>query len=186
MDRFMIHLKNTGYLPHDAPVLLKKADQLTSEMHAIIRDTRVSKRYLEFDVSIAKEYLDLLVEKLGSLGDLDHARHLVEEEIEKDEALKNGKFYFNSERFWECHEVLESVWKKTYEGEKDLVQGIILAAAAFVHYQKYENEICLSIMNRAMQKLASATGKYHDVDIDEFKKKISDMIKTGKIDTFAI
>ncbi|NHI03860.1 hypothetical protein DYY67_0930 [Candidatus Nitrosotalea sp. TS] len=62
MDRFMIHLKNTGYLPHDAPVLLKKADQLTSEMHAIIRDTRVSKRYLEFDVSIAKEYLDLLVE----------------------------------------------------------------------------------------------------------------------------
>ncbi|NHI03859.1 hypothetical protein DYY67_0929 [Candidatus Nitrosotalea sp. TS] len=66
------------------------------------------------------------------------------------------------------------------------MQGIILVAAAFVHYQKYENEICLSIMSRAMQKLVNATGKYHDVDIDEFKKKLSDMIKTGKIDTFAI
>ncbi|MGB9002715.1 MAG: DUF309 domain-containing protein, partial [Nitrosotalea sp.] len=151
MDRFMIHLKNEGYLPRDAPVLLKKADQLTAEFDAIIRDTRVSKRYVEFDVSIAKEHLDQLVEKLESIGGLDHARHLVEEEIEKDEALESGKFYFNSERFWECHEVLEGVWKKTYEGEKDLVQGIILAAAAFVHYQKYENEICLSIMNRAMQ-----------------------------------
>ncbi|MGI0086368.1 MAG: DUF309 domain-containing protein [Nitrosotalea sp.] len=186
MDRFMIHLKNTGYLPHDAPVLLKKADQLTSELDAIIRDTRVSKRYLEFDVSIAKEQLDLLVKKLGSIGDLDHARHLVEEEIEKDEALENGKLYFNSERFWECHEVLEGVWKKTDGGEKDLVQGIILTAAAFVHYQKYENDICLSIMNRAMQKLASSTGKYNGIDVDEFKKKIHDMVKTGKIATFAI
>jgi uncharacterized protein len=182
----MIHLKNAGYLPRDAPALLKKADQLTSGLDAIIRDARVSKRYLEFDVSIAKEQLDLLVEKLGSIGSLDHARHIVEEEIEKDEALENGKFYFNSERFWECHEALEGVWKKSYEGEKDLVQGIILAAAAFVHYQKYENEICLSIMNRAMQKLASSTGMYHDVDVDEFKKKISDIIKTGNIDTFAI
>jgi hypothetical protein len=182
----MIHLKNTGYLPHDAPVLLKKADQLTSGFDVIVRDARVSKKYLEFDVSVAKKDLDLLVEKMGSIGLLDHARHLVEEKIEKNEALENGKFYFNSERFWECHEVLEEVWKKTYEGEKDLVQGIILAAAAFVHYQKYENEICLSIMNRAMQKLANTTGKYHGIDIDEFKKKISHMVKTGTIDTFAI
>ncbi|MDE1726397.1 MAG: DUF309 domain-containing protein [Thaumarchaeota archaeon] len=182
----MIHLKNSGYLPHDAPLLLKKADQLTSEFHSIIRDMRVSKKYLEFDVSIAKEYLNLLVEKLGPIGDLDHARHIVEEEMEKEEALENAKFYFNNERFWECHEVLEGVWKKTYEGEKDLVQGIILTAAAFVHYQKNENEICLSIMNRAMEKLAISTGKYHGIDVDKFKKKVSDMITTGKIDTFAI
>lgn len=182
----MIHLKNTSYLPHDAPMLLKKADHLTSGLDAIIRDARVSKKYLEFDVSVAKEYLDLLVEKLGPIGDLDHARHLVEEEIAKNEALENGKLYFNSERFWECHEVLEGVWKKTQGGEKDLVQGIILIAAAFVHYQKYENDICLSIMNRAMQKLASSAGMYNGIDIDEFKKKISDVVKTGKIETFTI
>ena len=53
---------------------------------------------------------------------------------------------------------LKGVWKKTHEGEKDLVQGIILVAAALVHYQKYENEICLSIMKRAMEKLSNASG----------------------------
>ncbi len=182
----MLHLKNSGYLPHDAPVLLKKADDLTSKLGALIRDTRVSKKYLEFDVSIAKEDLDTLIEKLEPLGNLDHARHLVEEKIGKEEALDNSVFYFNNERFWECHEVLEGVWKATYEGEKDLVQGIILIAAAFVHYQKDEDEICLSIMRRAMEKLANSTGKYHGIDIDKFKKRVDDVIKTGKIGTFTI
>lgn len=182
----MIHIKNSGYMPQDAPILLKKADQLTSELDAVIRDTRVSKKCLEFDVSIPKEQLDLLVAKLELIGKLDEARYLIEEKIEKEEALENAKFYFNNERFWECHEVLEGVWKSTYEGEKNLVQGIILVAAAFVHYQKNENDICLSIMNRAIEKLKSTTGIYHDVNIDEFKRKTSEIIKTGKIATFTI
>ncbi len=182
----MLHLKNSGYLPRDAPVLLKRADDLTEGLDSLIRDTRVSKKYLEFDVSVAKEDLNVLIEKLAPLGDLDHARHLVEEKIEKEKALDDAVFYFNNERFWECHEVLEGVWKATYEGEKDLVQGIILVAAALVHYQKDEDEICLSIMNRAMEKLATSTGIYHDIEIDGFKKKVADIIKTGKISTFTI
>ncbi|HXX06341.1 MAG TPA: DUF309 domain-containing protein [Candidatus Bathyarchaeia archaeon] len=173
-------------MPQDAPKLLEKADQLTHGLGATIRDSRVSKKYLEFDVSVPKEQLELLVDKLAPIGHLDDARHLVEEKIEKEEALKNAKFYFNNERFWECHEVLEGVWKKTFEGEKDLVQGLILVAAAFVHYQKNENDICLSIMHRAMEKLKSATGIYHAIEIDDFKRKTSEIIKTEKISTFTI
>lgn len=182
----MIHLTNSGHVPHDAPLLLKKADDLTSGMEALVRDTRVSKNYLEFDVSVAKEDLDTLVEKLVPIGRLDHARHLVEEKIGKDEALDNAIFYFNSERFWECHEVLEGVWKGTFEGEKDLVQGIILVAAAFVHYQKDEDGICVSIMRRAMEKLSRSTGKYHGIDVDLFKKHVAKIIDSGQIATFAI
>lgn len=182
----MIHLKNSGYVPQDASLLLKKADHLTSGLDAIVRDTRVSKKYLEFDVSIPKENLDQLLEKLEPIGKLDEARHLVEEKMDKEEAMEKAKFYFNNERFWECHEVLEGVWKKTHEEEKYLVQGIILVAAAFVHYQKNENEICLSIMNRAMEKLQNATGTYHEIDVDWFKRKISEIIKTRKIVTFTI
>ena len=39
------------------------------------------------------------------------------------------------------------------EAEKDLVQGIILVAAAFVHHQKFEDDICSSIFSRALEKL---------------------------------
>jgi uncharacterized protein YoxC len=182
----MVHLKNSGYVPTDAKTLLAKADQLTSEMDVIVRDMRVSTKYLEFDVSVKKEELDQVVKKFQSLGSLNDARHVVEEKIEKEEALQRAKQYFNDEKYWECHEVLEGVWKKTHEGEKDLVQGIILVAAALVHYQKNENDICLSIMKRAMEKLSSSTGIYHDIDMDKFRKTTEKIISSEKIEPFMI
>ncbi len=177
----MIHLRNSGYTPNDAQTLLKKADNLSSGMNVIIRDMRVSTKYLEFDTSVAQKELDVLVDKLSPLGILDHARNVVEEEIDKESAICMAIQYFNDERFWECHEVLEGVWKKTFEGEKDLVQGIILVAAALVHYQKNENDICLSIMKRAMEKLSNAGGMYHDINIDKFRQTVIEIISSKKI-----
>ena len=182
----MLHLKNTGYLPQDSQSLLRKARDLSSGIESTIRDTRVSSKYIEYDVSVDKGDLDNLVEQLGSIAELDHAKHVVEEEIEKAQAIKDGISYFNDERFWECHEVLEGVWKKCYEGEKDLVQGIILVAAALVHYQKNENDICLSIFGRALDKLSNSSGMYHEIDVDSIRKTISDMKSSGNISTFGI
>lgn len=182
----MVHLKNSGYVPTDAKVLLSRADQLTSKMDVIVRDMRVSTKYLEFDVSVNKEELDAVLKDFKSIGTLYDARSVIEEKIEKTEALKRAKQYFNDERYWECHEVLEGVWKKAHEGEKDLVQGIILVAAALVHYQKYENEICLSIMNRAMEKLSNTSGKYNAFDMDEFRKMVEKIISSRKISPFMI
>lgn len=177
----MLHLKNSGYLPADAKSLLASADRLTAGMDVIIRDMRVSTNYLEFDVSVKKEELDLVVTKLAPIGPLNDARHVVEEHIEKEEALRLARQYFNDERYWECHEVLEGVWKNTQEGEKDLVQGIILVAAALVHYQKHENEICLSIMGRAVEKFARASGTYHGIDVDKFQSTVVGMISARTI-----
>jgi len=182
----MIHLKNSGHVPKDAKKLLVQADKLVAGMHAIVRDMRVSSRYLEFDISISKEYLDILVKKLGTIGPLDNARHIVEEEMQKEEAVEKGREYFNDERFWECHETLEGVWKKSHNEEKDLVQGIILVAAAFVHYQKNEDEICLSILRRAIEKIGNASGKYHKIDVDVLRNKVLEIIHSGTIKTFTI
>ncbi len=97
-----------------------------------------------------------------------------------------GREYFNYERFWECHEILEGVWKKTYEGEKDLIQGIILIAAAFVHYQKNEDDICLSILKRAIEKFGNSSGKYYNIDVDVLQNKVSEIINSGMISIFTI
>lgn len=182
----MLHLENRVFQPKNAVVLRRKARQLCSDLDCIIRDCRVSSKNIEFDVSIDKDVLDLLVSRLNSIGPLDNARHVIEEQIEKNEAIEQGIFYFNNERFWECHEVFEGVWKKCYEGEKDLVQGIILVAAAFVHFQKNEDEICFSIIERALQKLSHASGMYHNIDVDAFCKKTQRIKNTGKISTFKI
>ncbi len=186
MDRYMLHLINNQFVPKHASSLLRKARDLTKDMDVTIRDSRVSSRFLEFDVSVNKKDLHKLTKLLSSLGNLDHAKHVVEEEIEKEKAIEEGIFYFNNERFWECHEVLEGVWKKCYEGEKDLVQGLILVAAALVHFQKNERDICISILGRALQKLANSSGFYHKIDVDKLRETVIEIRNTGKITNFMI
>jgi len=186
MDRFMIHLKNSGYTPKEAEAIRSNARDLSYGMHLTIRDCRVSSKFIELDVSIPKSNLELLLEKLLPIGKVGNSRHITEEQIEKNQSIKDGIFYFNNERFWESHEALEGAWKQCSGDEKELIQGIILVAAALVHYQKYENEICLSVLNRALKKLHDKSGKYHDVNIDFIKQKIIAILDKKEISTFPI
>jgi len=186
MDRFMLHLKNTGFCPSDTGKLLADARNLAGGLDAIIRDCRVATKYVEFDVSTDKSNMDAMVQRLAPIAPLDHARLVTEEHMEKEEAIKLGVFYFNEERFWEAHEVLEGVWKRCYEGERDLVQGIILVAAALVHYQKAEDGICLSVFGRALEKLAKSSGAYHGIDVDALRQKVGRMVDSGQVSLFSI
>ena len=182
----MVHLKNSNYVPSDSHELLLRAREITAIMKIVIRDMRVSSRYLEFDVSIGKDRLEQLIKKLEPIGPLDHVKHVIDEPIGKEEAIEKGRYYFNYERFWESHEVLEAAWKKSKGKEKELIQGIILVAAALVHYQKNENEICLSIFNRALEKIGNAKGEYHKIDVDALRNKVSSILRTGILETFTI
>ena len=187
MERYMLHLKNSSNLDRKmAKDILRQSRRLTSEMNLILRDCRISKKYVEFDTSILQSRLDELIEKLSSIGPLDHAKHVVEEIVEKEEAISEGISYFNSERFWECHEILEGVWKNCNGNEKFLVQGLILVAAGLVHYQKDEDSICISIFNRALAKLENSNGKYYNIDIDKIKQIVNEMINSKTVTSFLI
>ena len=187
MARYMLHLKNSSELNRKmAKDILRKSRIIASGMNLTLRDCRVSKKYVEFDTTISESDLDELVEKLSSIGPLDHAKHVIEEIVEKEKAISEGVDYFNNERFWECHEILEGVWKNSDGNEKFLVQGLILVAAGLVHYQKDEDPICLSIFNRALEKLANSDGQYHNIDIDKIKKTISEMINSQNVSSFLI
>ena len=183
----MLHLKNSSDLNRKmAKDILRQSRRLASGMDLILRDCRISKKYVELDTSVPESNLDELIDKLSSIGPLDHAKHVVEEIFEKEDAISEGISYFNNERFWECHEILEGVWKNCDGDEKFLVQGLILVAAGLVHYQKDEDEICISIFNRALTKLENASGQYHDIDIDKIKKTVSEMISSKDVSSFLI
>ena len=184
MDRFMLHLKNSDYTPKDAKTILSNSRDLSYGMTVIIRDCRVSSKFIELDVSLHKNNLELLLEKLASVGQIDHHRHIIEEVMEKNQLIKDGIFYFNNERFWECHEALEGAWKQSSGDEKELIQGLILVAAALVHYQKYENDICLSVLGRAMKKLQSKSGEYYQINVDKVKEKTIEILDKKEIFTF--
>ena len=187
MQRYMIYLKNQSYTREDAASLLSKARCLISDPEIIIRDTRVSTHYIEFDTSIPenKNVQDIIC-KLVMIMPLSEYEHIVEKDMEKEEAIKYARNLFNIEKYWQAHEILESVWKNSHDGEKDLLNGIILIAAAFVHDEKAESFICISILKRAMKKLANASGVYFGIDLDEIKDRMSKIIQTGNIRRFTI
>ena len=186
MERYMLHLKNNGYLPLNSRELVHRARELCSDIGASIRVARVASKFVEFDVSVEKEKFDSVVEKLSSIGKLDNARHVVEEEIEKEQGIKDGIFYFNNERFWEAHEAWEGAWKKCNGLEKEVIQGIILVAVAFAHSQKNDDSVGLGMFGRALEKIGDFTGMYHNIDVDRIRKLITHMRKTGEITRFQV
>jgi len=184
--RYMLHLQNERYKPNDSRNLVHKARDLCSDMKASIRVARVATKFVEFDVEVGKEDLDMLIEKLSPLGKLSDARHIAEENIEKIKGIEDGIFYFNNERFWECHEAFEGVWKGCFGREKEVVQGIILLAVAFAHAQKNDYLIGLGMLSRALEKLGTSPSAYHNIDVDRIRKKIIAMQESKTLTKFEI
>jgi hypothetical protein len=187
LQRYFVHLKNNIYTPKDATVLLTKARELV-EKNIVIRDSRVSKKYIEFDTSMP-EGMDIsdLIRALEKISPLASYERILERHVEKDEAIRRAIELFNEEKYWGTHEALEAVWKETSPGtERDLLNGMILVAAAFVHDEKDEREICLSILRRARKKLEGATGMYHCIDMDRFVALVQNILTTGIIERFTI
>ena len=182
----MIHLKNSDYAPKDAKTIHSNSRDLTYGMTVTIRDCRVSSKFIELDVSVHKNNLELLLEKLVSIGQIDHSRHIIEEEIEKNQSIKDGIFYFNNERFWECHEAFEGVWKQCFGREKEILQGIILFAVAFAHAQEDDLSIGLGMLRRVLEKLGTSPSMYHSIDIDRLRKKAVEMQKANNLIIFEI
>lgn len=183
--RYIIHLHNNGFNAKSAADLLLRARDFVDNS-VIIRDSRISSKYVEFDITVVTEKLDNLLMKLSEISPVANTVEIVDKEMEKGNALEYAKSLFNDERYWECHEVLEGVWKKESGNEKSLLQGIILTCAAFVHSQKDEDDICVSILGRAMEKLQNANRIYYGIDMEQFKKLVFNIMNTRKIQYFKI
>ncbi len=186
MERYMVHLNNTSYLPSDSRKIVYKARDLVSGMSATIRVARIATTFVELDVSVAATDLDDLLEHLLPIGSVDNVRHVMEEEIDKEQGIKDGVYYFNNERFWESHESFEGVWKKCFGREKELVQGIILLAVAFAHAQKDEPDIGMGVLRRALEKLGNSPAVYHSIDVDRIRTKTRHMQQSNNLAIFEI
>ncbi len=182
----MLHFKNKGYGPEHSHEIIYKARDLVSDMNVSVRVARIARKFVEFDVAVEKENLDTLVEKLSPLGPIDNIRHVFEEEIDKEQGIKDGIFYFNNERFWECHEAFEGVWKQCFGREKEIVQGIILFAVAFAHAQEDELSIGIGMLSRVLEKLGTSPSMYHSINIDRIRNKAVEMQQANNLITFEI
>jgi uncharacterized protein len=98
------------------------------------------------------------------------------EDREKKAILRDGIELFNEERFWESHEMLERIWHPAKGAEKEIIQGIILTAAALVHAQKDRNETSLGMLKKAWDKLGNDE-HYQGINLKMVRNQISDMLE---------
>jgi hypothetical protein len=179
MMRYLVRLANgQGYTPTDVKMLQAKIRELLGSADKI-GNLRVSTSAIEFDLfaehtdlNKSKSLLEAKMSKVVTLRSLQSSVSIGGGE----ETLREGINLFNQERFWEAHEALEEIWHPATGVERDIIQGLILTAAALVHYQKNEKTVCVSILERAIEKL----GKLDDFkgfDIKRLRAGIEKIMK---------
>lgn len=178
MPRYLVRLANDEtFSPKDVKSLQAKIRELLGSTEKI-GNLRISTNAIEFDLfgnqtelNKSKSLLESNISKIVTLRPLESSLP----ERSEDENLGEGIDLFNHERFWEAHEVLEEIWHPATGVERDIIQGLILTAAAFVHYQKNEETVCLSILRRARNKLGSH-GHFRNLDIESLRGNIEEML----------
>jgi predicted metal-dependent hydrolase len=134
------------------------------------------------DFEIVMAAIAPLLENVEFAKDLQEAPPFLPKERAIDEAVA----LFNAERFWEAHEVLESLWRVAEGTEKKLLQGLILACAAFVHHQKGESKVALGVARRALPLLVWTGPDYFVIDVTGIRERMTRMVEDGTLSLFRL
>lgn len=189
--RFLVRLANRrGVSPADRSQLSKAAYEAVRGRGADVGNLRVSSSAIEFDLLLEsendlQESLKVLEEIMGTLLTL-RKLDVQASPIPDEEAIRLGLDLFNEERYWESHEALESAWRKAEGAEKEVLQGLILLAAALVHWQKNEKQVTLSVMKRAWDKLAPHQEEYFGIDMISLTETLNRIIDSGEPEFFKL
>ena len=189
MARYLLRIANKeGYSPRDVQQVSASIRKILGSRESASH-FRIGTEAVEFNIFAdnekeLEEQKRLLTEssfKIVNVRLLDTPPKAVD----KEEALEEGIQLFNEERFWESHEALEQAWHIANGVERDAIQSIILTAAAFVHYQKGEEEVCLSIMKRARAKMALVKA-YEVIDFEGLERNIDGILDSEKVQLFPL
>lgn len=183
--RFLVRLSNQRkFTPEDARALGLSSFEAVKELGADVGNLRVSSSAVELDLLLdSKINFEAAMQTLESkLGPLLTLRELDTPgpQMKVAEAIREGIELFNEERFWESHESLEFAWRRESGPDKEILQGIILIAAAFVHLQKNEIAVALSMIGRAYAKLAGHHSERFGINIDNLRDNLARMLSAGK------
>lgn len=93
-------------------------------------------------------------------------RLLIEAEVdERRHTLIESIWQFNDGYFFESHETLEDLWYASPPPFRNFLQGIIQAAAAFVHLKRHEFPGTIGLLDAALEKLAGYPAEFMGVDV---------------------
>ena len=144
---------------------------------------------LELDVFVpTRADIETFLAALGPMVSTEFVRDLsiAPPYRRESELFAEAKVLFNAERYWECHEVLEGIWRTKLGDEKRLLQGIILVCAAFVHHQKGEDEVGMGVLRRAVKQLDFPAREYGGFDVSKLRDDVGSALRDHGFVNFRI
>lgn len=145
---------------------------------------------LEVDVfAPSKADFHLFLASVEPLGTVEFSRDDLNEaprHMAKEETIALARGYFNQERYWESHELFESVWRTLSGVEKSYVQGVILVCAAFVHEQKGERSVAMGIFRRSRKQLDYPADDYYGISVRKLAESVDSILATGEPSVFNV
>jgi uncharacterized protein len=170
--------------------LLESVRSLAKSLGADVKNPKwTSYGALEVDVfARSREDFALFSAALEPLSSLEFSRDLNVAPTFRppSEVVSEARIFFNSERYWEAHEALESVWREAAGDEKLYLQGVILVCAAFVHHQKKEEGVALGVLARAAPQLGRRGGDYYGIDTESLRAQVTEMLRSRRLLPFKL
>ncbi|HXI43824.1 MAG TPA: DUF309 domain-containing protein [Bryobacteraceae bacterium] len=78
--------------------------------------------------------------------------------------LAEGIELFNRQAFFECHEVLEDLWRPTHGPRRLFLQGVIHLAVGFYHHQHRNRTGAERQLRKGLKKLAGYLPEFAGVN----------------------
>lgn len=86
--------------------------------------------------------------------------------------IAEGLRLFNSQKYFETHEVLEEVWLKTVGEKKIFLHGLIQIAAAFHHHTKGNPAGFHSLLEKGLRKLENFGDVEEEIDLRGLRQQL--------------
>lgn len=182
--RYLVRLANAAYRPADHPALLERVRRRISVLGCRAMNLRVSARAIEFDVFCDPGHPPASwLDALKPLGDVLTCKRLDVPPPDQtaEQIVSEARALFNEERYWEVHEVLEALWKPATGPDKEMLQGLILIAAALVHVQKAEVPVAEKMFADAARRLRDTAKDFHGWDAARSLRDLSTVLETKEI-----
>lgn len=91
--------------------------------------------------------------------------------------IARGRALFNRADFWGSHEALETAWHAAAHGEREVVQGLIQAAAAFHKIVVQDNPAgAARLLDWALQRLDPAPDGQFGLALDAFRAELRNWV----------
>lgn len=96
----------------------------------------------------------------------------MDDSLRRAELLAEGFRLFNRQEFFDCHEVLEELWKQQQEPEKQFTQGIIQIAVGYYHLLRDNKEGALKLLHKGSARLRHFEPTYANVKVSSLLTEV--------------